>query len=136
VRVLLLRAHVWLGAGLIPLLVRALPLRCVLRLLTPPRWCHAYRGIDSRQICQIVHRRLENPIRMRGRVCLRTGLTLFHFLRLAALPAELHFGVFPPAPATARLHAHCWVTLDGVPLTAPPEGNCAEVMIHPRKGQA
>lgn len=47
---------------------------------------------------------------MRRRACLREGIALFHFLRLAGLPAALHIGVYPPDGAQGRLRAHCWVT--------------------------
>jgi hypothetical protein len=46
---------------------------------------------------------------------------LFHFLRLAGVPAAVHFGVFSPATDPRRLHGHCWVTLGDVCLSPPPE---------------
>ena len=35
-------------------------------------------------------------------------------LRLAGVPAVLEFGVYPPELDPQRMHAHCWVTVDGV----------------------
>jgi len=65
---------------------------------------------------------------MRRRACLRQGLLLFHFLRLAGLPAVVHFGVFSPATDPRRLHGHCWVTLGGVCLSPPPEAPAAVLL--------
>ena len=66
---------------------------------------------------------------MRRRACLRQGLTLFHFLKLAGWPAVLRIGVFPPGRDRRRMHAHCWVTLNGVPLSPPPEQPVATLLV-------
>jgi hypothetical protein len=55
-------------------------------------------------------------------------LTLFHFLRLAGCPAVLHIGVFPPSLDSQRMHGHCWVTLNGVPLSPPPDQPVATLL--------
>lgn len=115
----ILRAHVWLVAIVLPLLVRFVPIRGLLVLVEQPRWWDPYRGIAPERIVEIVDRRLQNPHNMRRRRCLRQGLTLFHFLRLAAVPSVLNFGVLGPATAGKRLHAHCWVTISGRDLYAP-----------------
>jgi hypothetical protein len=73
------------------------------------------------EISRLVAHRLRQPRNMRRRACLRHGLTLFHFLRLAGCPAVLHIGVFPPRFDSRRMHAHCWVTLNDVCLSPPPE---------------
>jgi hypothetical protein len=132
----LLRAHLWLVAALIPLLIKVLPLRGVLRLLTAPTWIAPYRGIAWQEIAQRVARRLTNPRVMRRRFCLRQSLTLFHFLRLAGYPAVLRIGVYPPAPRQRRTQAHGWVTLGDVALTPPPEGPAAVVLVHGQAGRA
>jgi hypothetical protein len=125
----LLRAHVWLVASAIPWMVKVMPLRAMLRLLTPPRTFRPYRAISSDTIVRTVKRRLEKPWHMKHRPCLREGLTLMHFLLLAGAPAEIHFGVFAPN-AAGKLKAHCWVTLDGAAVSSPPQSPAAEVLVY------
>ena len=126
----LLRAHISLVATLIPLADNFLSLKELMRLLAPPRWWRPYRGTSAEEVLALVSRRLENPRNMRRRSCLRHGLTLFHFLKLAGYAPVLQIGVFPPAPGAARMLAHCWVTLDGVCLCSPPDQPTAVVVRH------
>ena len=128
---LVLRAHVWVVAALIVVVVK-LPLPWVLWLVTPWRWWQPYRSVSPDTIAQAVRRRLARPRQMKRRACLREGLTLFHFLCLAGHEPEMHFAVFPPDQAPRPMHAHCWVTLDGHPCSAPPQQPCAEVLHHSR----
>ncbi|MGD0349160.1 MAG: lasso peptide biosynthesis B2 protein [Verrucomicrobiota bacterium] len=125
---LLLPGHIWLLATLIPLLVKILPLKRLLRLLTPPPRFKPYGGMPPEEISRLVAHRLRQPRNMRRRACLRHGLTLFHFLRLAGCPAVLHIGVFPPQSDSRRMHAHCWVTLNDVCLSPPPEQPVATLL--------
>lgn len=114
-----LRLHVWAVATLIPLLVKFLGVPGLLRLAEyPPHW-HPYAGIPAEKIVELVDRRLANPRNMRRRRCLRQGLTLFHFLHLAAVPSEIKFGALGPATSGQRMHAHCWVTVNGVDFYPP-----------------
>ncbi|HUT37592.1 MAG TPA: lasso peptide biosynthesis B2 protein [Planctomycetota bacterium] len=131
-RRLVLRAHVWWEACLILLLVKLLPLTWVLRLLSPPRWWHPYRGVSPDAIGELVRRRLARPRHMKRRACLRQGLMLFHFLCLAGHEPELHFAVFPAESPPRPMHAHCWVTLGGVACSPPAEPPCAEMMRYAR----
>ena len=126
---LVLLGHIWLLATLIPLLEKFIPLKWLLRLLTPPSRCKPYAGTPPEEISRLVARRLREPRNMRRRACLRHGLTLFHFLKLAGWPAVLHIGVFPPGLDSRRMHAHCWVTLNGVPLSPPPEQPVATLLV-------
>ena len=126
----ILRGHVWLVATLIPLLVRVLPLRYLLRLLTPPARFRPYRDVDLDEVRRLVARRLAEPRNMRRRACLREGLTLFHFLRLGGKPAVLQFGVLPVPDAARRLHAHCWVTVDGQAASEPAAAPSATMLVH------
>ena len=126
---LILRGHVWLLATLIPLLEKFIPLKWLLRLLTPPSRWQPYAGLPPEEISRLVAHRLREPRNMRRRACLRQGLTLFHFLKLAGWPAVLHIGVFPPSLDSRRMHAHCWVTLNGVPLSPPPEQPAATLLV-------
>ncbi len=135
-RDLLLRGHVWLLATLIPLLVKLIPLKKLIVLLTPPVRFRPYRGISADRIVELVRRRLRAPRNMRRRACLREGVTLFHFLRLTGRPAIMHFGVFPPSTDPLRMHAHCWVTLDGRAVSSPPEQPHATVLVYGHSDQA
>jgi len=119
-----------------PLLVKVLPLKRLLRLLMPPAAITPYRGTACREIVELVARRLTKPRNMRRRACLRHSLTLFHFLRLAGFPAVLRIGVYPPAADRRRAQAHGWVTLNDAVLTSPPEGPAAVVLVHGDAGQA
>lgn len=120
-----MRAHVWLAAAILPLLDRLLPLKRLVSLLRPPRWLHPYAGLADEWIVAAVQRRLRRPRNMRRRACLRRGLVLFHFLRLAARPAELRFGVFPEPDERGQMRAHCWVELDGRCLGDPADAPAA-----------
>jgi hypothetical protein len=130
-RRLVLRVHILLVVSLLPLLDRLLSLKSLLRLLTPRRPWAVYRGIGAQPIVQALRRRLDKPIHMRRRACLRLGVTLYHFLLLAGLPAELHFGVYPPQAHQRQMHGHCWVLLDGQCLTDPPGEPVTEVLVWP-----
>jgi len=134
-RSLFLRGHIWLVATVIPLSVKVFSISRLTRLLTPPAWLHPYAGIPAEQIAASVAHRLRNPRVMRRRACLREGLTLFHFLRLAALPAVLRISVYPPSQDPQRLHAHCWITVGDNCLSAPATGPAAVVFTTEAGGQ-
>ena len=125
-----LRGHVWLTATLIPLLADVLTLKALLALLTPSGRLRPYRGYSADRIAEIVRRRLRNPRNMRRRACFRRGLTLFHFLHLAGIPAVLHFGAYAPPQPPGRMHAHCWITVQGKPMTDAPGAHAAVVLTH------
>lgn len=134
-RLPLLRAHIWLVATLIPLLVKVLPLKRLLGLLTLPASVAPYRSIAWQEIAERVAQRLKNPRNMRRRSCLRHSLTLFHFLRLAGYPAVLRIGVYPRNPNLPRIQAHGWVTLHDRVLTWPPQNPMAVVLVHGDAGK-
>ncbi len=125
---LILRAHIWLLATLIPLLEKFIPLKTLLRWLTPSSRFKPYAKVAPEEISRLVARRLRAPRNMRRRACLRHGLTLFHFLKLAGWPAVLRIGVFPPSVDCRRMHAHCWVTLNGILFSPPPEQPVAALL--------
>jgi hypothetical protein len=125
---MMLKAHVALVATAMPLLVRLIPLKRLLRLLEPPRWMRCYRNVDIERIAAVVEARLARPRMMVRRACLRKGLTLYHFLRLSGRPAELVFGVFPSADAKGRMHGHCWVSVDGRAVSEPAAAPVAVVL--------
>jgi len=110
---LLLRVHVWLVVTVVPLLVRLVDLETLLKLTTPRRPWRLYRGLSCEAIDLAVGRRLRRPRHMKRRACLRRGVALYHFLRLAGQPAVLRIGAWPAGRDRGRLHAHCWVTVNG-----------------------
>ena len=81
--------------------------------------------LTQEQVLLAIERRLRSPWRMRGRPCLRRGLLTFYFLRLAGIPAVLHFGVY-----RAGEQAHCWVEVDGQCIADPPLQPYALVLVH------
>ena len=113
----------------IPVLVLVLPIRKLLRALTPKRLMRVYRGIGPDRIVALVARRLRHPWLMRRTRCLRQSLASFHLMRLAGIPAVLHFAVYPFSQQRSR--AHCWVTSCGTSWTAEPEQPFAVVLVHP-----
>ena len=123
----LLRAHIWLVATLFPLLERLLPLKGLLWLAERPKNWTPYHGVAADRIIELIAHRLRHPYYMRRRRCFRHGMLLFHFLRLAGIPATMHFGVLGPATSGQRLYAHCWVDMSGRVID-PPLGNVAVVL--------
>lgn len=127
---IILRGHICLVAALMPVLVKLLPLKKLLELLTPKEKFEAYGVVQPEEIAQMVRRRLRRPRSMRGRACLREGLTLFYFLKLAGAAPVIHIAVHSPAAKSDRLRAHCWVVLDGEPVSAPISGPSVTIMTH------
>ena len=127
---LALLAHVWLVATAIPLLVKVLSLKALLALLTPENRCRPYRRVSIRRIRSMVRHRLRKPRRMGGRACLRHGLMVFHFLRLAGVPAALEFAAYAPPKGAGAMLAHCWVTVGGQPVTRGPHRPAAKVLTY------
>lgn len=131
-------AYIGLSATAMPLLVRLLPLRVLLRVLTPPRWWRPFAATQPGQIVQSVERRLAAPRMMRRRACLRKSLVLYHALRLAGRPAQLRFGLYGPEALSAAgepwgglLRGHCWVELDGRCLSEPPDAPATVIHGYP-----
>lgn len=118
-RDLALRIHVWLFTLLFPPVVMFLSMRTLMRFAEWPRRWYPYAGIGSQRIVEIVMRRLKRPWMMRRRRCLRKGFTLFHFLRLAAVPAVLKVAVLGPIPVGKRAMGHCWVVVGGEEIEPP-----------------
>lgn len=69
---------------------------------------------------------------MKRRSCLRMGLVLFHFLRLAGHDAVLNFSVSPPGDCHNGLHGHCWVAIGERVFDAPaPESGMKRIWQYP-----
>ncbi len=130
-----LRVHVGLLATFIPLLVKFISLPRLAKLLTPPGWLGLYRRASAELIVETVHRRLATPRNMKRRSCLREGLVLFHFLKLAGIPAVMHFCVYQQQENSSRMHAHCWVTVDDAAILEPPANPHVIMFVHPPAGR-
>lgn len=87
--------HVWTIAAVIPLLLRVLSLKTILEIFTPSPLFQPYRGMSAEDLANVVKNRLRRPVYMVRRACLREGLLMFHFLRLAGFEATLHVSVHP-----------------------------------------
>lgn len=118
--------HVAALALIIPDISKWLPLTSLLKLFTPRHEDRRYATLNQEQVLQAIDSLLRRPWRMRGRPCLRRGLLMFYFLRLAGIPAILHFGVY-----RAGEQAHCWVEVHGRCLADPPRQPYALVLVHP-----
>ncbi len=122
--------HVWIVAAMCPLLDRFLTLERMLRLFTPRRPFGPYVGISPDLIAAIVRRRLERPIYMRRRPCLRLSLVLYHFLRLSGAEAVFRVAMFPPSSDPKHLHAHSWVTVGEACLGEPVKDRAVEILTY------
>ena len=118
---LVFRVHLQFYLLWILLLDKLVPAHRMARMATPPRWWRPYRRLTVAQIRKAVRRSLRNPRHMKRRFCLRFGLSLYHFLRLAGRDAVVHFSLAAPALDPKRLHGHCWVSLNGKPVADPPK---------------
>jgi len=108
------RTSLWLAARLLPWLVAKRPLDRILLLARPRN--RAFVGLSADYIARQVLRTTRHPWLMRDRRCLRQGLLGQRFLAEAGFIPELHFGIDPCSLNTARVSAHCWVCLDGIPV--------------------
>jgi len=130
-----LSIHVWIIAAIIPLLVRVLSLKRILEVFTPSPLFLPYRDMSAEDLTGVVKNRLKRPIYMVRRACLREGLLIFHFFRLAGLEATLHISVHP-REVSGRYHAHCWITSSGKTVSSPPGLKMAEVFSYPVRNRA
>ncbi len=122
--------HVWIVAAIVPFLVRAFTLKKIIEIFSPSPSFQPYRGIAAEDLAGVVKNRLKRPIYMVRRACLREGLLIFHFLKLAGLEATLHISVYP-REEFGRFRAHCWVTSSGRALSTPADLKMTEIFSYP-----
>jgi hypothetical protein len=120
-----LRLAVWVRSVILPDLSRVAPLERLLRWYTPRSAAPAWRHFGPDEILAHIDHHLAGCRRMRGRRCLRRGLLVFYFLRLAGYPAVLHMGVF--ARPQGRTLAHCWTSI-GSRVDDPPQAPCTPLL--------
>ena len=130
---IVLAVHVGVVAAIIPLLVRVLSLKRILGLFTPSPLFQPYRRLSTEDLIHTVKNRLKRPVCMVRRACLREGLLIFYFLRLAGLESILHISVYP-RDKCGRLHAHCWITSFGRTVSSPPGLEMVKVLSYPNGG--
>jgi len=111
----LLLARIVAFAAVAPFLAR-LGLEKLQRLLTPPVPAGRVKPDQVDRIVRYVDAvcALGRPVIDQG--CLTRGLTLYYFLRRAALDVALCFGVGYP---DGRFAGHCWLERDGEPFLEP-----------------
>jgi hypothetical protein len=125
----LFRAHLWISARLMPVLIGQRDFERVLKW-APLSASTPYRGLTSAYIVTRVNRVVRHPWMMRDRRCLREGLLGFRFLRMAGFDPELRFGVDSQSMQAPRLSAHCWVCLDGRPVVSDSLPGMVEIYRH------
>lgn len=133
---LLFRARLWLRARLLPLQIRGRSLKRLLELAEPPGRGSQCAGLSAAYVVRAVRRATRRPWVMRDRRCLREGLLAYRLLAEAGLRPRLHFGVEPDAVNSARVAAHCWVTLDDRTVIGESEIPYVEILVHPAGGDA
>lgn len=131
---LLFRARLWLRARLLPLRIRGRSLQQLLELAEPPGRGAPCAGLSAAYVVRAVRRATRHPWVMRDRRCLREGLLAYRLLAEAGLRPRLHFGVEPEAVNSARVVAHCWVTLDGRTVIGQSKTPYVEILVHPAGG--
>lgn len=118
--------HVWLRSVVLADLSRWLPLHRLLAFYTPSKTQNAWSKLTADEIISHIDRHLQNCHRMRGRRCLRRGLLVFYFLRLAGHPAKLHFSYF--LEQHGKTQTHCWNSV-GNRVDSPPEQSSVELLV-------
>jgi hypothetical protein len=101
----------------LPPLVSVVSLETIARAAGRPRRRAAAPGPDDEALAAYVDgvlRRLPPPWR---HTCLRRGVVLYHLLRRAGRPVELHIGV--RKDAAGALAAHAWLVKDAAPYLEP-----------------
>ncbi len=115
------KLNLWLSARLLPVAAKRADLMPLLAVATPPADYRIYSDKSAEGVVSAVKATCARPWRMRGRRCLREGLLAFRFLRLAGIPATLHFGVDRHSVNAAKLKAHCWVSIGDDIVINPPD---------------
>lgn len=116
---LILLGRVVLLALLLPVLLRWLSLRGLMRKLTPPATRHSSQAPDVDRIVYLTDLVLGHLPLVRS-TCLIRSLVLYRLLRTEGMEVQIHFGV---RKAGSTLAGHCWLTHQGRPLTGTTSGN-------------
>lgn len=109
--------QLWLDAKLIPFqlskkadMARLKRLLCTAPFLAPPETLHPQELI--RHVKRVTH----HPWLMRDRRCLRQGVLAYRYLAALGHDPEIHFGIKPSSLHEGITVAHCWVTINDLPV--------------------
>jgi len=114
------RLRLWWLSAAVPFRARRRTLLQLMTELTPPAPDPGWRPAVE-PVVRSVRAAMARPWRSRDRRRLGEALLTFHFLRRAGHPAVLHVSVDRASIRTMRTRGHCWVTLEGVCLSNPPD---------------
>lgn len=131
---LLFPVELWLRARLLPLQLVGRSLKEMLEFAEPPVGSRRFAGLSPAYVVRAVRRATRRPWVMRDRRCLREGLLAYRSLVEAGLRPRLHFGVERDVVNSARVAAHCWVTLEGRTVIGESETPYVEILVHPADG--
>ncbi|MEM9678360.1 MAG: lasso peptide biosynthesis B2 protein [Pseudomonadota bacterium] len=127
---LALKAEIWLRARFLPLQIRNHALGEVLAL-ADAKPASRLQGTDWELICKYAWRLTRNPLLMRNRQCLRTGVLGYAMLRRAGYEPQLWFGIDNASLNEPAIEAHCWVVLDGDSVIDQKNENMTVIHVHP-----
>jgi hypothetical protein len=120
------RWSLWSRSVVLADLSRRMPLQKLLKWYTPSSPSPEWSKLPKELILSCIDDHLQKCRRMKGRRCLRRGLLVFYFLRLAGYDARLHFGYF--VQQAGNTQTHCWNTVENL-VDDPPKQRCVELMI-------
>ncbi len=106
------RWSLWSRSVILADLSRRMPLQLLLKMYTPRTISAEWSKLSKESIVHYVDAHLRKCRRMKGRRCLRRGLLVFYFLRLAGYDARLHFGYF--VKQAGNTQTHCWNTVENL----------------------
>jgi len=130
-RKLSLKLEIWVRARILPFQIRNRPLGTILQLAdSKPKARLA--GTDYELICKYATRLTRNPVLMRNRKCLRTGVLGYAMLRRAGHSPQLWFGIDNASLDQPAIEAHCWVVMDGKSVIDQQNENMTVIHIHPQ----
>lgn len=125
--------RLWWRARLMPLRLRGRSLEQVLQLAEASSSTGHLSGLSPEAIADRVRRTVRHPFLMRDRRCLREGLLTYRLLVETGWQPLLHFGVEPGTVSSARVRAHCWVTLEGRTVIGASDIPYVEILVHPAR---
>jgi len=125
-------AAAWLEARLLPLRLTGQSFEGALNLAEADP---SGPSLPADTIAEMIRRITRQPILMRKRRCMRSGLLGYKHLRRAGLSPRLHFAIAPSSLSEPATRAHCWVTLDGEAVINEPDPEMVEIHVHPPEPQ-
>ena len=128
------RFDVWLSTRILPFRLRGKAFNEILRDY-PDAAAARYPRFPVDFIARTVRKAARNPLLMRDRRCLRTGLVGFDYFYRCGYSPELHFAVDSGSLNADRLSAHCWVTVDGHEVVNRRNSGQVTIYVHRADGE-